>query len=276
MIKVNGRIIEIDKFPNGESNVRIPDHWLSDEPNMETTMTYELKYESDSDLFQLYFIKKHFDSLAKVSFTILKCYYFPYSRMDRVKTFKDVFTLKYVTDFINSLGFDSVLILDAHSDVAPALLNNVDNTSVIDSLLSATQREGNYNPSSDYIYFPDSGAEKRYSYLVGVSQVKTLTAIKHRNFSTGKIESLKVIGDSDLAGRNVVMVDDLCSFGGTFMLGAKELKARGAGNIFLCVAHCEDSIFKGEILTTPYISKVYTTDSILTKESEKIKIVEIY
>lgn len=45
--------------------------------------------------------------------------------MDRVKNKDEVFTLKYFCEFINSLEFDEVTVVDPHSSVSRALLNNL-------------------------------------------------------------------------------------------------------------------------------------------------------
>lgn len=50
--------------------------------------------------------------------------YIPNARMDRVKNNDEVFTLRYFCEFINGLNFSGVYVLDAHSDVSTALLNN--------------------------------------------------------------------------------------------------------------------------------------------------------
>jgi len=44
--------------------------------------------------------------------------------------------------------------------------------------------------------------------------------------------------------RNVIMVDDLCAFGGTFIGGARALELAGIKAGSLVVAHCENSIYQ--------------------------------
>lgn len=70
-------------------------------------------------------------------------------------------------------------------------------------------------------------------------------------------------------------MDDLCSKGGTFMLTASKLKEIGATEIYLVVTHCENTVFQGELLTSDLITGIYTTNSILSKDHEKIKVYEI-
>ena len=51
---------------------------------------------------------------------------------------------------------------------------------------------------------------------------------------TGKILSLDVVGSTELIkGSNILIVDDICSKGGTFYFSAKKLKELGAKNIYL-------------------------------------------
>ena len=71
---------------------------------------------------------------------------------------------------------------------------------------------------------------------------------------------------------NVLIVDDICSKGGTFYHSAKKLKELGAKNIYLYVSHCENTILEGDLLTSGLIEKVFTTDSIFRKEHEKIEV----
>ena len=76
-------------------------------------------------------------------------------------------------------------------------------------------------------------------------------------------------------GSNVLIVDDICSRGGTFYHSAKALKEAGANKIYLYITHCENTILEGEVLMSGLIEKVYTTNSIFTKEHEKIEVFDI-
>jgi ribose-phosphate pyrophosphokinase len=262
VILLNGTIVEFEVFPNGET--RIKESQILDNVLVRNVVTF--KYESDGDLIKLLFTKKYLDEQGAISH--LKIYYMPYSRMDR-KEGNSAFTLKYVSDFINSLGFINVEIMEPHSDVAAALINHSYATYPTIEILDKVIKEIKFSKENDYIFFPDAGAQKRYSKVIGYRQ---LVGFKKRNFQTGQIEDLQVVGDIG-NGAKVLIVDDLCSFGGTFMLSAEKLKELGAAEIYLLVGHCEHSIYKGKILETDLIQKVFTTNTILDKaEHEKIKI----
>src|ERR1019366_6917050 len=51
--------------------------------------------------------------------------YFPYARQDRITEKHTAFSLKVFAKLINDLNFDEVVSLDVHSDVTPALVNNM-------------------------------------------------------------------------------------------------------------------------------------------------------
>ena len=89
----------------------------------------------------------------------------------------------------------------------------------------------------------------------------------------GKILGLDVISDVDLKDKKVLIIDDICSAGGTFKFSSMKLKEMGAKEVNLYVTHCEDNIQNGDLLKTDLISRIYTTDSILHIEDEKIRII---
>ena len=89
------------------------------------------------------------------------------------------------------------------------------------------------------------------------------------------IEGLDLMGNVEaINGKDILIIDDICSRGGTFYHSAKVLKEAGAANIYLYVTHCENTIHEGELLKEDsLIERIYTTDSLLTKTHEKITIV---
>ncbi|GCD11694.1 ribose-phosphate pyrophosphokinase [Clostridium tagluense] len=263
MIYLNNKLVETKQFPNGETLID------SNRLNILKNNSIILKFENDMDLMNLMFLTKHLDNTSVKSELVIL--YMPYSRMDRTEG-QTVFTLKYVCDLINNLNFDRVVISEPHSDVCVALLNRVKVFNTSSYIAEKLMKDLNFG-ENDYLFYPDGGALKRYSKQIKYDRI--LTANKERDFSTGRIKKLTIEGTvPTLNSFRVVIVDDLCSKGGTFMLSAEKLKELGATDIYLVVTHCEDTIFEGELLTTDLIKKIYTTDSILTKSHEKIQVVK--
>ncbi len=256
MILINGKEIKFEKFPNGETK-------LSERSILNVLQSFRVnsvsfKYEDDSDLIKLMMVKKFLDSNANVAIQLI-IYYMPYSRMDRIEN-QSAFTLKYIADFVNYLKFDKVVVVEPHSDVTPALIDNIKARYINFDLLPKVMEDVGFNRDKDYIMFPDSGASKRYHNMKGIKNV--LIGHKHRDFETGKITSFDLVGEYKEDGYKVIIVDDLSSYGGTFVHSAKALREEAFEEVYLLVAHAENSIFKGKLFN--HIDKVYTTDSMLT------------
>lgn len=258
MIKLNGRIIKQDHFPDGTLLMKCG-------PNRQSASTITWLYESDAELFALYSLKKHLDCAIPEWDGNLYLPYIPNARQDRVKNQEDIFTLKYFAEIINSLEFKKVMVLDPHSYVSEALINNVIVQSPEEYIVQAGM-----SCEPDLLFFPDEGAMKRYS---GLLKTGYAFGIKKRDWETGQIQGLDVAGCVDkIKDSKILIVDDICSRGGTFYHSAKKLKELGAKEIYLYVTHCENTILDGDLLTSGLIEKVYTTNSIFTKENKKIEV----
>jgi ribose-phosphate pyrophosphokinase len=258
MILYNG-INVIEKFPNGETRINTDLVWKSSKGSVNII---SCKYESDADLMQLMLLKKHYDSRWIHNLCKLFIPYLPYSRMDRVEE-GSAFTLKYVCELINSLNFTEVHVIEPHSDVSVALLDRIKVHFVTDKLFEYASNYWGFG-EKDYIFLPDAGAKKRYNIF---NTDRIIYGDKKRDFKTGKITSLNVIGDYTPGGI-VYIIDDLCSYGGTFVLASDKLMGMGARAVILITAHMEDSYLEGSIPDDSFFIKVLSTDSIYSKGSD--------
>ena len=233
-------------------------------------------YDNDAELFQLICLVKHLKSKARCRIW-LNLPYVPNARMDRVKNSDEVFTLKAFADTINWLGFEGVTICNPHSTVSEALFNRVsvdfdcvaeDVKKIVDTSLNGI----------DVLYFPDEGACKRYSDLLSFLKLPVAFGIKKRDWKTGKILGIDIAGYDDLKGKNILMIDDICAYGGTFYYSALRLKELGAKDISCYVTHLENSVMdkeKGKLIQGDLIKTIYATNSIFRGQvaSHKIKII---
>ena len=280
MIKVNNEIIKLSKFPDGTlafNKENMQNIWLG-KMLMSTDCPIHITwhFESNEEMTALMFITEHLRSQGATHIELIMPYV-PNSRMDRVKSTDDVFTLKYFCNFINWLNFKRVTVLDPHSYVSEALINNVCVKHSDEYILLAIKSLGKGYPGMSredwMVFYPDEGAMKRYSDSLGY---KYAFGIKRREWETGKIKGLDVAGcTGDIKDKVILIIDDICSKGGTFYHSAKKLKELGAKEVYLFVTHCENTIFEGELLKTDLIKKIYTTDSLITKEHEKIEVFKI-
>jgi ribose-phosphate pyrophosphokinase len=258
MIKLNYKELNFIHFPNGELSVskKILE-------NLGSVVDIIWNYESDVEFMILYYLKNLLDENNIKSYLHIR--YMPYSRMDRDNVDYG-FTLKWVSKFINSLNFAQVIILEPHSDVTMALVNNSATTSVTDIYVNKIISDTSFLEDVKIkLFFPDAGAQKRYG---GMFDIESLVGFKHRDFKTGRITSLQVLGSVE-QGDTIIIVDDLCSGGRTFLESAKKLKELGASKVLLFVTHCENTIYSGDLLKTDFVDHIYTTDSIFKSYNEQ-------
>lgn len=261
MIQINGKQVGLNHFPDGTLLIK------ELAPETEKVVLTWL-YENNEEMVAIYFLANHLKAKG-VKNMELNMPYIPNARQDRVKAAEDVFTLKYFAKMINSLGFSKVTVLDPHSYVSEALLDNICVKTPKENVEKVLRRIG----EEVLFFYPDEGAMKRYSAMCDKPYV---FGMKKRDWTTGEIQGLTVQGQTELIeGSTVLIVDDICSRGGTFYHSAKALKALGAEKIYLYVSHCENSILEGELLEGNLIEKVFTTNSIFTKKHKKIEILEV-
>jgi ribose-phosphate pyrophosphokinase len=265
MIKLNGRVVEQNRFPDGTLALKEMDFSvLSD--NFVNWIDW--MYDGDEEMFT---IMSLVDIIRRNSQgrIYLKMPYLPNARMDRIKTDTENFALKVFANWINGLGFDRIFVENVHSNVSNALVNNI-----VDSLPDDDIKTITKDYDFDVIFFPDEGACKRYKDMDVIKELGLPIAfgIKNRDWKTGEILDLDVIGP-DVTGKKVLIIDDICSKGFTFYYSGYKLKMLGASDVRLYVTHCEDTIWAGEVLKTDVVSKVYTTDSICHYDGDKIEFV---
>ncbi|NRB79621.1 MAG: ribose-phosphate pyrophosphokinase [Saccharospirillaceae bacterium] len=200
--------------------------------------------------------------------------YFPYARQDRVCVEGEALGVAVMADIINSLSFDKVTIWDAHSDVTPALINNVINVPQLTLLKQCSDLTKILAVGGLTLVSPDAGASKKTMKIAEAFSNKSevFQAQKVRDLKTGKIIKTQI--DDDVAGKDILIADDICDGGRTFIELAKVLKQNGAKKITLFITH---GIFsKGLDVFDGLIDVIYTTDSIRAKqEFEQTKTVQL-
>ena len=277
MIRVSGEIVKINKFPDGTPRINLDvENIKEDEYDGRPCILIDWFYENNDEMFYLMLIKKHLERhLTNVDYYLFMPY-IPNARMDRVKNDDEVFTLKYFCDFINSLNFSRVYVLDAHSDVSTALLNNCKNDNPRDYIKDAIRQI-----SDDIVlYFPDAGAAKRYSNLF--PEIMYCYGEKKRDWKSGKILGLGIRSNGiDLNGKTVLMIDDIIAYGGSLFYSANALKEVGVDKIYAYATHTENSILdreKGTLiksLENNTVERLFTTNSLFSGKHDKITVLEV-
>jgi len=176
--------------------------------------------------------------------------YLPGARADRDPRME----AQVYAELINSGRFASVVTLDPHSPVMPGMLDRltaVGAAELVDRFLPDGLRRDLVG-----VIAPDHGAANRAGDVARTLEVPLFQALKHRDFQTGRLSGFSC--DALPEGGDLLVVDDICDGGGTFM-GLAGVIPEAAGRLHLWVTH---GVFSGAAagLVTAY-STVMTTDS---------------
>ena len=258
MIWVNGKKIEQDHFSAGELKIKL---FGCGKERMDIVW----HYENDAELFTIMCIRDYYANHK----AILYIPYLPHARMDRVKNPEDVFTLRTFARVINSMDFERVYVWDAHSNVGPALIDRCHDVNALTWIEEAI-KEMSYPKDYLCLFFPDEGAQKRYGGMF--PDYKQAFGIKNRNWETGKIEGYMIVGEDNVKDNHILIIDDICSYGNTFVKAAEALHEAGANGIDLYITHCEEAVVKGDVFKCGLIDKVFTTGSLVRSEETNSKL----
>lgn len=267
MIKIENIKIELNQFPDHTQNLRLPEEFYINMKNLSNSSNYQRNnnlikiewiYENDSELVSLLFLTKHLQEQGNKIKLILP--YIPNARMDRVNHDDEIFTLKYFTSIINSLNFEEVWVLDAHSSVALALIDRVKQIPVQPFIEKVIEQV-----KPDLLFMPDEGAYKRYTTF---SNLPSTFGIKHRDWRTGNILRYEVSEPELVKNNKVLIIDDISSKGGTFYHAANGLLLAGAKEVNLYITHSEKTIEQGELLKEDSpIKNIYTANPLFETNS---------
>ena len=221
------------------------------------------RYNTVGDLFDIILAN---DAARRMGFRNIKLIlpYFPAARQDRVCNEGEPLTIKVFTDMVNGCGFDEVVILCPHSEVTPALINNVtvlDELEYVEQIIESFDNKiKNFN-----VVCPDAGAGKRVGKIAQYlsNKYKTINfdlirCEKVRDVKDGSIKEF-FVDSSDLGGYNTILFDDVCSLGGTFIGLGNKLKEKNCGTLSLFTAH--NDCMEGLDKMVNYFDQFYTTNS---------------
>lgn len=250
MIYLDGIPVPTTRFPDNTTQVwKLPEKYASVNnkvyPNF-AKVEWVFQHEGEfMELAQLVRLLNHYEVGAE-----LRLSYLPYGRQDKDVDNKATFALHVFADLLNGLGFRKVFIVDPHSEVALKLIKNS-----VALYPKARVEQLVEDLEIDVVCYPDKGAFVKYVPIHNTIQVPHIAGFKVRNQLTGHIESYEIKGD--VAGRNVMIIDDICDGGATFTILAKDLMAKGAKSVVLFVTH---GIFsKGtRVLFEAGIKRVFT------------------
>lgn len=232
---------EVISFPDGEKHLKI------NKLDRKDTVEIICRITNSDDLFLLMQLS---DILNRQCVCVEKITipYLMTMRCDRLFSFEQPFSLKIVADVINSFNAKKVVIIEPHSSACLDLIKNSEARYTSKGLLEY--------PTT--VCFPDKGAFTRYASNMLMRPY--IVCSKVRDVKTGKITSFSIDKVCEYKeGNEIIVVDDLCDGGGTFVGIAVKLRELKPSKLILAVTHAVQK--EGIERVSGFYDKVIITNS---------------
>ena len=183
--------------------------------------------------------------------------YYGYARMDRKDEGRVPITAKLVANLLTTAGADRLLTLDLHAMQIQGFFDIPVDHLFAAPLVAARLREAGHGDA--VVVAPDAGSIKlarAYATLLGTD----LALVDKRRLSPEETEPTFVIGE--VAGRDVVLVDDIVSTAGSVCAAARALGERGVNSVYVAATHAVLCGPAMERLAESPIKRVFVTDSV--------------
>ena len=254
----------VESYPDGSKYVDII--------KFSSTLVFRLNsYEDLWLLNQIHDVAKHQGRIVSVIIPNLID-----AQADRRFTHNQPNGLKLVCSFLNEMKNFFYKIYHPHNpEVVEALLDRVeiiDNSEFIDLVLakglmgeytSETETQWDKILESNLILMSsDAGGFKPLMKLCDKLgwQGETYSASKSRKYENGKSVLTQIVDRQDFNGKDILIIDDICVYGGTFKGLSKILKERNCGKLYLAVSHMT-VLELGKDTVGNYFDRVFTTNS---------------
>jgi ribose-phosphate pyrophosphokinase len=245
-------------FPDGTSQVwKLPEE-VTNSLNIKVTWNFE----SEVELMHLASLKTLLSGHCH-----LHVPYLPYARQDKDISNKATFNLHTFAKLLNTLGFNLVTSVDVHNQMVDRWdktffpIKNFKNIEVIEIIRKSLEFI-----QTDALIYPDLGAFHRYNYLF---ENKKVLCEKTRNQLTGEITGHRIVDSNGVelkTAKRVMIIDDICDGGATFISIAKMLKEFNS-ELFIDLYVTHGIFSKGkQILHDAGIQNIYCTNSLLKNE----------
>lgn len=251
MIKLFNNTSEIPvkqwKFPAGELGVKIEGD-ISEIPEL----TISLLFQNSDCIISMLLLVDAIRNINKDAKITLYIPYFPYARQDRVCAEGESFSLRVIANLIASCKFNKVLVQDMHSTVLDAFFEAGVLCNKEQHLIAQEYIKDKKNFA---LVSPDAGATKKIYTLAKTLGVEVIEAKKIRSVEDGKILATSIDNSSFNKYNELVVVDDICDGGRTFIELAKVIRESFNGVLTLVVTHGIFSQGFGEL--NKYYNEIY-------------------
>ena len=197
--------------------------------------------------------------------------YFGYARQDRKDKPRVSIGAKLMADLLSAAGVDRVITMDLHADQIQGFFNvPVDHLFASAMFIPFIRSMG---LKDIVIASPDVGGTKRANTYARLLETDMVICHKSRA-KANLVDSMTLIGE--VAGKDVIIVDDMIDTAGTIKKAAQLMLDKGACSVRAFAAHGVLSGPAIENIESSLLEEVYFTDSLPRKNScKKIKYISV-
>jgi ribose-phosphate pyrophosphokinase len=241
-------LVERRVFPDGELYVRI-----QDEPGAEAIVVQSMSPRPNDALAELILVAETLRDLgARRVHGVIP--YLAYMRQDSRFKPGEAVSAEIMGRLISRLGFDKIVTVDMHlhriKDPAAILGKGARNLSA--SGLLAGHISQTYDLRDPLVIGPDEEAEQ-WARIAAESINAEYTVFEKERLGPEEV-SLKPRGLRDLDGRDVIVIDDIISTGGTMAGAVAEAYRHGARRVFAAATHA--------VLAPGALGKIYSAGAL--------------
>ncbi len=242
----------VSTFPDGETFVKIDENVRGHD----VFVVQSTSPPTNHHLMEMFIMM---DALRRSSASRITAVlpFYGYARQDRKDQPRVPITAKLVANLLVAAGANRVLTMDLHAQQIQGFFDIP-----VDHLYAAPviyEHLHDRKLRNLVVVSPDVGGLKM-AYAYAQQLDAELAIVAKRRKSPTETEATAVIGD--IAGKNVLIVDDLTETAGTLTSAAALLKERGAEKIMACVSHALLNELGIERLRKSFIDELITTDTV--------------
>ena len=227
--KLKSPYIKTEKkvFPDGESKITI-----NQIPKKSIVVVVQSTYPPvDSNLLELLSIVSKVQKFSSKVYAVIP--YMGYARQDREFLGGEIVTIGVVGKLLKAAGVKKVLTVDIHSKIALKELKiSSENVSAMDVLVKHFKKLKMKEP---LVVSPDMGGQDRAKKFANLLKTDFIALKKHRDRKTGKVN---ILSDRvNVKNRDLVLVDDMISTGGSIVKATQFLKKQKCRRVFVACTH---------------------------------------
>ena len=251
--------VEVGKFSEGEIKVKINENVRG----RDVFIVQSTCPPVNDNLMELLIM---IDAMARASADRITAVipYFGYARQDRKDQPRVPITAKLVANLITAAGADRVMTIDLHAGQIQGFFDIP-----LDHLFAAPVFLKHFKEmklDNLTVISPDVGGIKRaraFAKRLGAD----LAVVDKRRVSGEEIEVMNLIGD--VAGKDVVIVDDLVATAGSLSEAISLVRQKGARKIYAGITHPVLSGAAPERIAKSELQKMVVTDTIPLPDGAK-------